>query len=87
MNRQFVDCLDRERLVSEYARAAHAFAQVDEAYREAAERAALDDSLTRRHENARVVADCAWLALDAHVVRHKCVGSPFPEKPRDLEVE
>lgn len=67
-------CPDYERLISEYAKVALAFSEVDEAYRRARERAALDACLIRKYEQAGRVADEAWLALNAHLAAHRCCG-------------
>jgi hypothetical protein len=68
-------CPDYERLIYEYTKVALAFSEIDEAYRRAKERAALDACLIRRHEQAGRTADEAWLALNAHLAAHRCGGA------------
>jgi hypothetical protein len=75
LNKESWACPDYERLISEYTKVALAFSEVDEAYRQAKERAVLDACLIRRHEQAGRVADEAWLALNAHLAAHRCGGS------------
>lgn len=75
LSKQSGICPDRERLVREYTRVALAFSEIDEALRQARERATPDACLARKHEQAGRAADEAWLTLDAHLTVHRCGGS------------